>query len=81
VWVAAAALRDGMVAVDVDDNGPGIEGAVRELMFLPFFTTRPNGSGIGATVARQVALAHGGALLVQTAPSGGARLRLLLPRS
>jgi two-component system, NtrC family, nitrogen regulation sensor histidine kinase NtrY len=79
VQVTAQRLRSGQIAVDVDDNGAGVDENVRELMFLPFFTTRPEGSGIGAAVARQVALAHGGALLVQTAPElGGARLRMLL---
>ncbi len=79
VQVTIQRLRSGQIAVDVDDNGAGVDENVRELMFLPFFTTRPEGSGIGAAVARQVVLAHGGALLVQTAPElGGARLRMLL---
>jgi two-component system nitrogen regulation sensor histidine kinase NtrY len=79
VHLSAMRVRDSAIAIEIDDNGPGIDPAVRELMFLPFFTTRENGSGIGAAVARQVALAHGGSLSAQVSSWGGARLRLLLP--
>ena len=44
----------------VVDSGPGIDPAHRGTIFLPFFTTKPDGNGIGLTAARQIVQAHGG---------------------
>jgi nitrogen fixation/metabolism regulation signal transduction histidine kinase len=65
--------------VKVEDEGPGI--ASRENLFVPFYTTKPNGTGIGLALSRQIAEAHGGALTLdnRTPPPGcAARLRLPL---
>ena len=48
------------VRFEVSDNGPGIGPDRLEEIFVPFFTTREGGAGIGLTLARQIALAHGG---------------------
>ena len=70
---------DGQVAIAVEDNGPGLACEDAETAFVPFFTTKHGGSGIGLTLARQIALAHGGRLdHVRRAPTG-AFFRLLLP--
>ncbi|MFN3523778.1 MAG: sensor histidine kinase [Phenylobacterium sp.] len=63
----------------VADNGPGLPSADPEAAFVPFYTTKPGGSGVGLTLARQIAVAHGGWLEHVPGPSGGALLRLLLP--
>jgi two-component system nitrogen regulation sensor histidine kinase NtrY len=53
--------REGeMAAIEVLDEGPGLSGS--DNLFVPFFTTKPGGSGIGLVLARQVAEAHGGAV-------------------
>ena len=83
---SAAAVRlsfqraaSGRTLIDIEDNGPGIPGALREEVFLPFFTTKPDGHGVGLSLARQTALAHGGAIRVETGQClGGACLRLVL---
>ena len=60
--------RDGMVEVRVEDEGPGIAGGAN--LFVPFFTTKPEGSGIGLVLSRQIAEAHGGTLSVENRADG-----------
>jgi nitrogen fixation/metabolism regulation signal transduction histidine kinase len=69
---------DGVV-ISVRDNGPGLSPAAAEEAFTPFFTTKPGGSGIGLSLARQIALAHGGRLEHRPASPHGAEFRLVLP--
>jgi signal transduction histidine kinase len=64
--------------VEVTDNGPGIDAAIADSLFTPFVTTKPTGSGLGLTVARQVARDHGGTLTATNCPSGGACFTLIL---
>lgn len=62
----------------VDDEGPGLPD--RRNLFVPFFTTKPQGSGIGLVLSRQIAEAHGGALTLENrVPGPGCRARLRLP--
>jgi len=53
----------------VIDNGPGIERENLDKIFVPFFTTRQNGSGIGLSISRQIMRAHGGNLKVRSVPN------------
>lgn len=69
----------GAVVIEVADNGPGIAPERREDIFLPFYTTRAEGHGVGLSFVRQVTTAHGGSILVDSAPEGGALLRVVLP--
>jgi nitrogen fixation/metabolism regulation signal transduction histidine kinase len=78
VALAIAAMRSGRTLIMVDDNGPGVPDALRHDIFLPFFTTKKTGSGIGLSFARQVLLAHDGSIEIDQAPIGGARFRLIL---
>jgi nitrogen fixation/metabolism regulation signal transduction histidine kinase len=61
--------RRGRVAIQVLDNGPGILGDVIDKIFVPFFTTRKEGSGIGLSLSRQIMRMHGGTLTVQSEPN------------
>ncbi len=67
---------DGHVAISVADNGPGIAPEQREKVFVPFFTTKRQGSGIGLTIVRQIATAHGASVDIGTTPGGGATVSL-----
>jgi PAS domain S-box-containing protein len=67
------------VEVFVEDEGPGLQNTAN--LFVPFFTTKPQGSGIGLVLCRQIAEAHGGALTLENrADRKGVRAVLHLPR-
>ena len=74
--IALSARRDpdGRIAIAVADNGPGIPPGEREKVFVPFYTTKRQGSGIGLTIVRQIATAHGARVDISTAPGGGGAL-------
>ena len=72
-------LEAGQCFIDVSDNGPGLTPSAREQIFVPFFTTKVGGSGIGLSLARRIALSHGGQLTVQSSASQGSVFRLSLP--
>ncbi len=59
----------GRVLVHVTDNGPGILDEVQEKIFIPFFTTRRDGSGIGLSLSRQIMRLHRGTIGVQSTPN------------
>jgi signal transduction histidine kinase len=64
--------------VRIDDEGPGLPD--RRNLFVPFFTTKPQGSGIGLVLSRQIAEVHGGSLTLENRrPGPGCRVRLRLP--
>lgn len=60
--------RRGHALIQVADNGPGIPADLQERIFVPFFTTRPDGSGIGLSLSRQIMRLHGGTLGVRSTP-------------
>jgi two-component system, NtrC family, nitrogen regulation sensor histidine kinase NtrY len=62
----------------VEDNGPGLSNTAN--LFVPFFTTKRSGSGIGLVLSRQIAEAHGGSLTLENRrQSRGCEARLRLP--
>ncbi len=60
--------HNGSLALFVEDDGPGLSSSAN--LFVPFFTTKPQGSGIGLVLSRQVAEAHGGSLTLENRRNG-----------
>ena len=71
--------KAGCVEIFIEDEGPGIMNPAN--LFVPFFTTKPDGSGIGLPLSRQIAEAHDGTLALMNREDGqGARALLRLPK-
>lgn len=70
-------LNGTVVEVLVEDDGPGLQDAAN--LFVPFFTTKPGGSGIGLTLCRQIAEGHGGRVTLSNREPAGAVATLSLP--
>jgi two-component system NtrC family sensor kinase len=71
----------GVVVLEVDDEGPGIQESARSKVFDPFFTTKPagQGTGLGLWLVYNAVSAHGATISVDSTPSGGARFHLEFP--
>jgi signal transduction histidine kinase len=72
----SASDQGGRVTITVADNGPGIAADEREKVFVPFYTTRRQGSGVGLTLVRQIAAVHGAGVSIFETPGGGASVRM-----
>lgn len=70
-------LEGGNAVLAIDDNGPGI--ANDSNLFVPFYTTKTGGTGVGLALARQIVEAHGGSVRLVNRPLGGARALVTLP--
>jgi len=81
IRIRTALAPNGNVALEVADNGPGIPEAMRDRIFEPYVTSRPEerGSGLGLYVCRQIVTALGGTIAVVGPEEGGAVIRVELP--
>ncbi len=79
VRVACAPVPGGGAELIVEDNGPGVPAADQAQVFTPFFTTKPEGTGLGLATVHRIVDAHGGALTLDSAPGEGARFSVRLP--
>ena len=61
------------------DEGPGIDPNVREKIFVPFFTTKARGTGLGLATVKRFVEAHNGRVTLECPPSGGTTVTLQLP--
>jgi signal transduction histidine kinase len=75
----SARRRGGTVEFRVADTGPGVSSEVRERLFEPFVTDKPQGLGLGLSISAGIVEAHGGHLTVQPTPGGGSTFLFSLP--
>jgi PAS domain S-box-containing protein len=77
--VSSMLVEPGSVLVAVEDTGTGLDPTVAERMFQPFFTTKPDGLGMGLSICRSIVEAHGGRLWVSPHAPHGADVRFTVP--
>ncbi len=76
ITLRAGADPKGKTFIEVEDNGPGISSELLDEVFIPFFTTKATGTGVGLSISRQIMQMHGGDIRVSSAAGGGARFVL-----
>jgi two-component system, LuxR family, sensor kinase FixL len=77
--IATRRAGGGRVEIRVSDRGPGVSASLEEAMFHPFFTTKPEGLGVGLAISRSIVEAHGGELRYEKRDGGGATFIVSLP--
>jgi len=77
IHIAGRLNRRGNVILEISDNGPGVPDDMASKIFVPFFTTKEEGSGVGLALARQIMIAHSGFVTLGKSDTGGARLSLI----
>ena len=75
-WILAEGDR---VVVEVVDDGVGISPEDRDKIFLPFFTTKPSGTGLGMSIVKKIVDLHAGDIAIESAPGRGTRVRISFP--
>ncbi len=68
------------VRISVFDNGPGIPKDIVDSVLEPFYSTKPEGTGLGLPIAARIARAHGGDLTIESGAEGGTTVLIVLPR-
>ena len=81
VVIDAVAADARHLAITVSDNGPGLPTAQIGQVFTPFFSTKPEGMGIGLSICRSLIEAQGGTIVAESSPAQGARFTFTLPRA
>lgn len=79
VKVETAGGTDDFVEIRISDCGPGISDETADRLFHPFFTTKPQGIGLGLSICQSIAQAHGGEILHKSREGGGTLFILRLP--
>lgn len=76
IILVAYQTERGRLIIEVTDNGPGIKKEAQGRIFIPFYTTKKSGSGIGLSLSKQIMRLHNGTISVDSPPQGGCTFRL-----
>ena len=76
----ASTMEKDSIIIKIGDSGPGVEADIQEKIFDPFYTTRPDGSGIGLSICQRIISDHGGRIEVSKSELGGAEFIIRIPQ-
>jgi two-component system sensor kinase FixL len=79
LWIRVADDKE-QPFIEILDNGPGLTDDTQDQVFDPFYTSKPNGMGMGLTICSDVVISHFGTITAENVPDHGALFRLSLPR-
>jgi signal transduction histidine kinase len=79
VQVRIGATEQGEARIEILDQGPGIDPAIRERIFEVFWSKKPAGTGLGLPIAQRAVVSHGGRIEVESRSEGGSRFTIVLP--
>jgi two-component system, LuxR family, sensor kinase FixL len=71
--------EEAAVVLRIQDTGPGIAPEVRDRLFDPFYTTKPDGMGMGLSICRSILTAHGGSINATSEPGEGTTFEVTIP--
>lgn len=80
IVVSLQPVDNDWVKLHVDDDGPGVPESLRDSMFDPYVTTKPDGTGLGLSIVKKIVMEHGGSIEVSENEPYGARIVVWLPR-
>jgi signal transduction histidine kinase len=78
IAINASKNYDGRIVITISDNGPGMDSDTAEKIFIPFFTTKESGTGIGLSLSRQIMRIHNGNITCDSIPGKGTTITLLM---
>jgi two-component system sensor kinase FixL len=81
VTIRTRCIGGDIVEIEIGDTGPGIDEAVIDQVFDQFFTTKPEGVGMGLSISRSIIESHGGRVRAESGRDGGATFRFTLHAS
>ena len=79
IQICSRAMEAGTIEIYLKDNGPGIEAADRKRVFVPFYTTKKHGLGLGLSICSTIIEKHGGSIALRNDHSGGVMAEISLP--
>ena len=79
--ISSEVTTEGMMRIEIEDNGKGIDPADQAHIFIPFFSRKDGGTGLGLSVVHGIIEKHGGSISVKSLPGRGATFSILLPQN
>ncbi|MDI1352707.1 MAG: ATP-binding protein, partial [bacterium] len=79
IYLTLASIDDSGIQISIEDNGKGMAEEVKAQAFVPFYTTKAQGTGLGLAVVYAVVQAHGGKVLLESLEEVGTQVSLYLP--
>jgi PAS domain S-box-containing protein len=77
--VIESSFENNRILLTVSDSGPGVPASIRDKIFDPFYTTKPEGSGIGLSITQRIISDHGASMVITDSKWGGAEFRIEMP--